>query len=258
MNDRDTAGAAVETFVRAKFPRYSEASISRQEAAIARDIERDRQWNERDSAEGRAREYWAGLVRRHSIGEAYLRSLRGLDPVALGDHVRFDGDGNPALALHHLETGEVVNVVRRIIRPTGPKCVGLRGCGVRGSFIHRALDVQPDGLDVAVVVEGVMDSLAGAEAFPTCAVLGTHSAGSIPSLVDAVVPRVVAARGWLLLVVHADARNGEAGAGERAAIAAARHAMSAGLVLDRSLRIVDLGPHKDLADAWAAGWRWQW
>jgi hypothetical protein len=29
-------------------------------------------------------------------------------------------------------------------------------------------------------------------------------------------------------------------------------------VLDESIDTIDIGAHKDLADAWRAGWRWEW
>jgi hypothetical protein len=74
----------------------------------------------------------------------------------------------------------------------------------------------------------------------------------MPPVAAAVAPRLVDAHGWLLVAVDAD-EQGIAGAGD-----AMRTAVDAGLVLGDSVRALDLGAHKDLADAWAAGWRHTW
>jgi len=57
--------------------------------------------------------------------------------------------------------------------------------------------------------------------------------------------------GWFLVGVHDDDR---ASAGAVRAMQPHR----AGLVLDESIDTIDIGAHKDLADAWHAGWRWEW
>jgi hypothetical protein len=74
----------------------------------------------------------------------------------------------------------------------------------------------------------------------------------MPPVAAAIAPRLVAARGWLLVTVDDD-EQGVAGAGD-----AMRAAVDAGLELGRSVRAIELGAHHDLADAWAAGWRWTW
>jgi hypothetical protein len=118
--------------------------------------------------------------------------------------------------------------------------------------VGRVTDIDPDGVDVAVLVEGVTDSIAAALAFDTCAIVGANGWCQMPRVAAAVAPRLVAARGWLLVAVDKD-EQGIAGAGD-----AIGTAMDAGLELGKSVRAVELGVHKDLADAWRAGWRWTW
>jgi hypothetical protein len=198
---------------------------------------------------------WEHLPRRSPDGEARLRA-RGLDPVPLiaSDSVRFDDNGI-AVPLFCLSTGVIHNVVTR--RNAGdPKILGMRGCTTRGSLGGRVADIKP-GADV-VIAEGVFDTLTGLQAFDGCCVRGCHGAGMMPSLVEAAAPIVVETGGRMLIVPHADADERGPGAGERAAVKAARIAIAAGLVLGKSLRLVDLDGHKDLNDAWRAGWRWAW
>jgi hypothetical protein len=90
-------------------------------------------------------------------------------------------------------------------------------------------------------------------AFPGCVVVGANGAARMPHVAAAIAPRLVAARGWLLIVPHADGGTGEDWAA-KAVIAAEQ----AGLKLDESIHLVDLGAHKDLADAVQAGWQWRW
>jgi hypothetical protein len=227
---------------------------------------------ERRAADERARGeemvpgIWATLEGRHLRGERYLIE-RELDPAALrrcGDVVRFYPDGSPAVLLHNLETGTPVNIVQRQLDNSEYKILSLDlgdvlgtddvvgGFSTLGTLVGRSRDIDPDGVDVAVLVEGVADSLAALLAFPTCAVVGANGAYRMPHVAAAIAPRLVAARGWLLVAVHDD-KPGIAGAGE-----ALRTAAAAGLELGASVYAVELGAHKDLADAWLAGWRWTW
>jgi hypothetical protein len=113
-------------------------------------------------------------------------------------------------------------------------------------------EIDPEGVDVAVLVEGVTDSLAALLAFPGCAVVGANGWRMMPRVAAAIAPRLVAERGWLLVAVDDD-EQGVAGAGD-----AMRAAVAAGLELEVSVRAIELGAHHDLADAWRAGWRWTW
>lgn len=189
---------------------------------------------------------WDNLATRSAEGEAYLR-WRGLAPDVLIERgaVRFFPNGDVAVVLRSIGTGAVVNVVRRrrIVPPDGPKVLGLRGCTTLGTLVGGPPAVD-DGADVAVVTEGVADTLAAVAAWPTCAVVGAHGARRISDVVEAIAPRVARVQGWLVLVPHADG-----GVGEQAAAAAVRIARRSGLTLDRSIHLVDVLPSKDLAEA---------
>jgi len=114
----------------------------------------------------------------------------------------------------------------------------------------------------------VTDSLAALLVFPTCAIVGANGCYMMPHVAAAIAPRLVAARGCLLVTVDHDKRD----QGAWGAARAMRAAESAGLVLalrplesgagetdlGGSVRPIELGEHKDLADAWRAGWRWVW
>jgi hypothetical protein len=209
---------------------------------------------ERAAARAAAPGYWARLARRSVEGEAYLVN-RGLDPAVLvaRDAVRFDRD-DPAVALHAYD-GAIINVARRRRDPAAiVKAPVLPSCTTDGTFVGRIGDLDATGGPiVAVLVEGVTDSLAAVLAFPGCLVVGAHCADRLPHVAAAIVPRLVEARGWLLVVPDVDASKGE----ERAADAV-RVAERAGLKLDESIQLVDVRPHEDLTDAWRAGWRWSW
>jgi hypothetical protein len=165
--------------------------------------------------------------------------------------------------LYSLDSGEPINIVRRQI-DREPKILSLNLADVLGddqaigtfstvgTLAGRVTDIDPDGIDIAVLVEGMTDALAGVLAFPTCTVLGANGWRLMPRVAAAVAPRLVAARGWLLVTVDDD-EQGVAGAGE-----AMRIAVAAGLELGVSVRAIELGAHHDLADAWRAGWRWTW
>ena len=104
-----------------------------------------------------------------------------------------------------------------------------------------------------MLVEGLADTLVGRLAFPGCAVFGAPGWKHLGRIAAAIAPRIVAARGWLLLLPHVDG-----GVGETGCATAVATAMAAGLKLDKSIHLVDVRPHKDLAEAWANGWRWSW
>jgi hypothetical protein len=229
---------------------------------------RDRRAAEqRAAAEALVPGLWSALRRRHPRGERYLDE-RGLDPAALrarGDVVRFYPDGAPAVLLHDLEAGRPINIARRQI-DREPKILTLdiaRVLGLdehevdgtfstAGSLVGRVTDVDRDGADVAVLVEGVTDSIAAVLAFPGCVVVGANGWRQMPRVAAAVAPRLVEARGWLLVAVDDDDQ------GVEGAAAAMRAAVEAGLVLRKSVRAIELGAHKDLADAVSTGWRWMW
>ena len=198
---------------------------------------------------------WGSLARRSIEGERYLAG-RGLDPLELvaRDAVRFDRD-DPAVALHAYD-GAIVNIARRRRDPAASvKAPVLPSCTTDGILVGRVEDIDctGGGPDVAVLVEGITDTLAGVLAFPGCVIAGAHCADRLPHVVAAIAPRLAAARGWLLIVPHVDG-----GKGEECAADAVRVASRAGLRLDESIHLVDVRPSKDLADAWRGGWRWSW
>lgn len=202
---------------------------------------------------------WQQLERRHLRGERYLAD-RGLDPATLrarGDVVRYRiADGAPSVLLHDLETGAPINILTRQLDQK-PKvisiCTGRRNVrstvGTLGGRI-RDFDTSGKGPDIAVLVEGISDTLAAFLAFPGYVVLGASNWRQMEAIAAAVAPRVVQARGWLLIGVHDDEE------GKRGAVRALQAAIAAGLVLEKSVDTIDIGAHYDLADAWSAGWQW--
>jgi hypothetical protein len=246
----------------------AERARIRAEHAARREARARRATEQRAAAEARVPALWAALAVHHPKGERYLDE-RGLDPAALrarGDLVRYYRDGSPAVLLRSLDDGRPINIARRLIDDSERKILtlsiarelGLDEPEVDGSFstagtlVGRVTEIDPDGVDVAVLVEGVTDSIAAALAFDTCAIVGANGWRQMPRVAAAVAPRLVEARGWLLVAVDDD-EQGVEGAG-----AAMRAAVDAGLVLRKSVRAIELGEHKDLADAWRAGWRWVW
>lgn len=196
---------------------------------------------------------WESLDRRSLVGERYLLE-RSLDPSELraqGDIVRYSESGEVAVAERDLATGAVVGIQYR-----APNGKGFRSADWsapdESALAGRIAELDQRGVDVAVVVEGLADTLAARLAFPGCAVFGAAGAGHLENVAAVVAARVKEIRGWMLLVVDDDETGIENGA---EAINAA-HAV--GLELDRTLLLVDLGEHHDLADAYAAGWRWTW
>ena len=211
---------------------------------------------------------WESLETRDVRGESYLRD-RGLDPRALRLLVRYTRDGNPALPLRDLATGQIVGIQQRNLDPLKPKLLCFSGSRLAGSALAgRLTDLDPDGVDVAVVVEGLADTLVASLAFTGCAVFGAPGAAQIPAVVTAVATRVAACRGCLLLVVDGD------DVGVNASVQAVLAAEGVGLRLAPSeavapkaseVRLVRLGKslddklHHDLADAWSRSrWRWTW
>lgn len=223
---------------------------AREQAAYERELA-ERRATARAAVPGR----WSALARRSVEGERCLAG-RGLDPLELiaRDVVRFDRD-DPAVALHAYD-GAIVNIARRRRDARASiKAPVLANCTTDGILVGRVdeIDCSGGGPNVAVLVEGITDTLAGVLAFPGCVVAGAHCADRLPHVAAAIAPRLVATRGWLLIVPHVDG-----GKGEECAADAVRVASRAGLRLDESIHLVDVRPSKDLADAWRAGWRWSW
>jgi hypothetical protein len=234
--------------------------------AAAREL---RATEERARGEAMVPRLWDRLARRHPRGEAYLAS-RGLDPEALHDRggvVRFYRDGSPAVQLRSFDTGAPVNIARRLIEPLedgtnkltlslgrllglGDNVVGsLSTCG---SLVGSVAEVARNGTGIAVLTEGIADSIAAVLAFPGCTVVGANGWRRMAPIAAAVAPILARTDGLLLVAVHAD-EQGITGAAD-----AMQAAAEAGLDLDSNIRPLDIGQHKDLADAYAAGQRNFW
>lgn len=208
---------------------------------------------------------WQALDRRSVTGERYLQS-RGLDSHELRERgiVRFHRSyGSPAIAIRDLATGNICGIQYRRTDGGEPKTPSAKGSKCSGAALHgRVAELDREGVDVAIIVEGFADTLAAALAFPGCAVFGATGAGQLATIATAVARRVLEVRGWLLIVVDdddigvrraADAVNAAKSAGLRYVPLAEQTAHGAGQV-----RLVDIGEHHDLADAWKAGWRYRW
>lgn len=214
-----------------------------QRADLAR-IERDR------AAVPKASAVWQRLETVQSDGEAYLRS-RGIDPQhpSIIEIVRYDArlDGSPCTPLF-ASNGDIRNVVARNLPSRGePKTKGLADCPTLGTFCN-AID-QIDGTRQVVIVEGVFDSLTARILWPDSIVLGAHGAGNLGKIATAALPLIVAGKTSLTIVPHAD------NAGIKTMLDVGTQAIQAGLRQhNRTLMIINHG-HKDLNDAWQAGWR---
>jgi len=209
---------------------------------------------ERAAAIAAMPERWEALPRRSLIGEHYLKT-RGIDPAELraqGDSVRFSEDGAVAVAMRSLtDDGAILGIQYRVPLEKGFDSEPWSASD-ESALCGRLAELDRGGVDVAVVVEGLTDTLAARLAFPTCAVFGAAGAGNLENVAEAVAARVVDVGGWMLFVADND------DVGIRHGIEAVRAAQEVGLVLDQNLLLVDLGGHHDLADAYAAGWRWRW
>lgn len=216
------------------------------QAAARRAADERAELEGRDEARASASRTWAGLLPHHDRGADYLAG-RGLDAALLERRgvVRYTDAGEPSVALRDRH-GQVWNVLRRRFGDVDPKVMGLRG-GKAAGTLAGTLDDIIGGRDV-IVPEGAMDTLTAVQAWPDATVLGANGAGQVANVVRGAAPRVRLAGGRLVLVVDPDAP------GRRAAVEAAKVAISAGLVLDASLRIVEF-KDQDLNKAWCAGWR---
>jgi hypothetical protein len=193
--------------------------------------------------------YWSELLTKDARGFDYLCERRVGDIVLQRDAVRFDPrhDGSPAVCLF-TSRGEIRNVVARRLPALGePKTPGLYACPSAGTLINHVSQIA-EGSDV-VLTEGVMDSITARLAWLDAIVLGAHGAGNLPKVASVAAPVIARAHGRMLLVPHNDDR------GKSSALDACKIADRAGLRVSRgSIALVKHG-HKDLNDAWRAGWR---
>lgn len=203
---------------------------------------------------------WNLLDRRSFRGESYLRG-RNIDSDALRDLdlVRYRASGDPGVALRDLTTGKVVGIQYRclsgdakLLCSTGSQVVGSALLGHLGDLATRR---------VAVLVEGLADSLVARLLWPDAAIFGAPGAGQLEGISTIIAPEIAKRGGVLILVPDNDEVGTKAGA--RAVIAAQK----AGLELaesaepngkdGRKILVADLGDHHDLAAAWTCGyWRW--
>lgn len=209
---------------------------------------------------------WEMLDRRNVAGERYLRD-RGIDPEALYacDAVRYSHLGDPAVQLRDLATGEITGIQYRMLRGD-TKLLSQPWSQAAGACLLGRL-AELDKTRVAIIVEGLADTLVARLLWPDAAVFGAAGAEQLETVSTAVGSAVAARRGILLIVPD----NDEIGIKNvaRAIIAAT----AAGLELvdrvckedEAKIQIVDLGfnladqRHHDLADAWAySRWRWRW
>jgi len=209
---------------------------------------------------------WKSLDRRHGKGESYLRS-RNIDPEFLyeGDAVRYSAQGDPAVRLHDLATGNLTGIQYRMLSGDS-KLLVQPGSQTSGAcLIGRTAKLEHTRL--AVIVEGLADTLVAQMLWPKAAVFGAAGAEQLESIGKAVGAAVAQRRAILLIVADGD------DVGIKNAARAATAAMNEGVELVDQLRevdeakmqLVDLGnnladqPHHDLADAWKCSrWRWKW
>jgi phage/plasmid primase-like uncharacterized protein len=217
---------------------------------------------------------WKFLDRRHVTGERYLRD-RGIDPDVLRarDAVRFSKLGDPAVRLHDLATGEITGIQYRMLRGD-IKLMSQPGSQSSGACLLGRL-AHLEKTRIAVLVEGLADTLVARMLWPDAAVFGAPGAEQLEAIATAVAPVVAKKRGVLLIVPDNDpvAADGTEGVGIKNTARAVIAATSAGLELsdcvrqddEAKMQIVDLGfnladqRHHDLADAWKCSrWRWRW
>ncbi len=167
--------------------------------------------------------------------------------------MRFDPRGHPMVAIYDHATGEVISTATRIIDAIGDHKGMVTHDGTTvGTMIGRVGELDRQGPDIAIIVEGVTDGLAAVQTWPGGVILAAHSAGQLARVVAEAAPRLRVIRGWLLIVPD----RGDAGV--TAGLAALDDAEAAGLVLDADVHLVDLGEHQDLTAAVQAGWTWSW
>ena len=209
---------------------------------------------------------WNALDRRHVTGEGYLRE-RGIDPAPLLKHdaVRYSKLGDPAVRLHDLATGNLTGIQYRMLRGDS-KLLAHPGSQTTGASLIGRL-VKLEEVRIAVIVEGLADTLVAHLIWPEAIVFGAAGAAQLEAIAAA-VGAVVAQRSGVLLIVP---DNDDVGIKNTARAVMA--ATAAGLELvDRvqksdqaKIQLVDLGKnladqrHHDLADAYKCSrWRWRW
>ena len=209
---------------------------------------------------------WNALDRRNVTGELYLRD-RGIDPATLftRDAVRYGKRGDPAVRLHDLASGKLTGIQYRMLRGDS-KLLAQPGSQTAGACLLGRLD-QLERARLAIVVEGLADTLVAHLLWPEAAVFGAAGAGQLEAIGAAVGAVVAKRRGVLLIVPHNDDPGVKNTA--RAVIAAT----ATGLELtdrvrerdEAKMQLVDLGfnladqRHNDLAEAWKCSrWRWHW
>jgi len=209
---------------------------------------------------------WKLLDRRHGAGESYLHD-RGIDPHVLyeRDLVRYSKTGDPAVRLHDLTTGDITGIQYRMLRGD-VKLLSHPGSQVAGACLLGRL-AHLEHTRIAIIVEGLADTLVARILWPDAAVFGAPGAAQLEAIATIVGEAVAARRGILLIVPDDD----EIGVKHRSLAVIAASAKGLELV-DRvreddeaKMQIVDLGkivadqPHHDLADAWKCSrWRWRW
>ena len=205
---------------------------------------------EADERRRRASAEWRRLRRQQPDGQRYLHGRR-LDAARLVEHgyVLFDSRGNVGVPLHDLVDGELVTVTYRLIAPLPHdptrKIHTPSGGTTRGTLCGR---VQEIGRGDTIVTEGIADTLTAIQLWPDATVLGASGAGQLRNVVEAAAPRVRTAGGRMVIVPDAD------DVGQRCAIRAGEAALDVGLVIDRTLVVLEL-PEHDLNDSYQKGWR---
>lgn len=239
---------------------------------VARQIQIDAdEQDQEQQAAAIATTYWNAMRLCSADGERYL-GTRGISPshiIQLSGRLRFDcgdhpsrdrwsSDGAPSLALYNLQTDHLDGVVRRRLpdvieidhedkrKTKAPTLTGCRGSGAMGNPLSQI----KSGCDV-IATEGIIDSVTSMLAWPDAITIGSNGTGPLANVISEIARRVVAVRGRLLLVPHADEKR----QGEDAMRPGVRAAISAGLRIGFNLKLVDLGSAKDLNEAWTQGWR---
>lgn len=218
--------------------------------------------------------YWKALDRKHATGEEYLRN-RGIDSTLLiaRDAVRYSRFGDPAVRIHDLATGKLTGIQYRMLRGDSKLLVQPGSQTAGAALLGQITELETKR--VAVIVEGLADTLVAHFLWPDAAVFGAPGAEQLESIATAVAAVVAKQRGILLIVPDNDPDDakGQTGVGIRCAARAVMAAVAAGLELvdhvrktdEAKVQIVDLGKnlgdrqHHDLADAWKVSrWRWRW